>query len=520
MTGLIPAFQSTNSLPELNLSVMDAFLKRYDAAKEKFNTLKSFLSNMDSSIIRERVVSEVVVDGAELKLRAELWQELFALSGVGAFMHKNALDEWNKSIEAMEVPEFTRDNVVNTFSGMMANRQKFFAEMIDDVFTQLSGEHVTNRPEGFYTRLIFDLNGGGEVKLALHKLRYIVSILLNRPGLNANIILGIQHITDGRWRDLDGGSLRIRSYKKGTAHLEVHPDIAWRMNEILATLHPMALPEKSRKPKRNIKPFDMGTEFVDASIIHSLNKESGVRVYKPGTRLVGFSYDEDGEFEQDRMPSAIPCHILKMSISTVSENKALEELLIYLGGRDSKRYLGWEFDYDPTAILRELMNSGVLPSKKDHQAYFTPDKLGDEALELLCVSESDRVLEPSAGTGAMAKKLPKDQTLCVEVSNFHAGILSAQGFNVVEADFLAFARSCSERFDRILMNPPYSKGRAVAHCEAALNLLDAGGRAVMIVPKTTVNELNRRGFNVRVHKAYDNAFSDASVNVVMAYLDK
>lgn len=43
----------------------------------------------------------------------------------------------------------------------------------------------------------------------------------------------------------------IRVHKKGTAHIEIHPNLAWRLNLILAILYPQAIPpEHRRKPRR------------------------------------------------------------------------------------------------------------------------------------------------------------------------------------------------------------------------------------------------------------------------------
>src|SRR5690606_30066790 len=109
-------------------------------------------------------------------------------------------------------------------------RDKFFAERIDGIFRALSRSHVTNRPEGFSRRMILFLGEYGYYNVGhIHDLRCVIARirgLRDEPGHYATTY-DIRHIPrNGQWHALDGGTLRLRLYKKGTAHLEVDETVA------------------------------------------------------------------------------------------------------------------------------------------------------------------------------------------------------------------------------------------------------------------------------------------------------
>lgn len=98
-----------------------------------------------------------------------------------------------------------------------------------------------------------------------------------------------------------------------------------------------------------------------------------------------------------------------------------------------------------------------------------------------------RVLEPSAGTGAIARELRQQGATvsCVEVSSERAAILRELGFDVRQADFLSLTPPESDdRFDAVIMNPPFGSGGSLAidHVWHAMKFLRPGGRLVAVMP--------------------------------------
>lgn len=97
-----------------------------------------------------------------------------------------------------------------------------------------------------------------------------------------------------------------------------------------------------------------------------------------------------------------------------------------------------------------------------------------------------RVLEPSAGTGALstwAADCLGASVTCVEVQAHLAAALAASGRygRVVHADFLARFPGDLGRFDVIVMNPPFDGCRDVDHVTHALQFLAEGGVLVSVM---------------------------------------
>lgn len=115
--------------------------------------------------------------------------------------------------------------------------------------------------------------------------------------------------------------------------------------------------------------------------------------------------------------------------------------------------------------------------------------------------------------------MPKDRTTCIEISDLHSKILKEKGFKVITGDFLKLANETNKRFDRIVMNPPYSEGRWQAHIEAASKLLNANGKLVAILPASAKNKELVKGFKHTFSKEYSNEFKNTAISVVIATIE-
>lgn len=94
-----------------------------------------------------------------------------------------------------------------------------------------------------------------------------------------------------------------------------------------------------------------------------------------------------------------------------------------------------------------------------------------------------RVLEPSAGTGALASaaRAKGHRVTCVEVQPHLAAGLCGLGFETREADFLKLSPADLGEFDVIVMNPPFDRGRDCDHVRHAFTFLRPGGRLVAVM---------------------------------------
>src|SRR3546814_14524091 len=95
----------------------------------------------------------------------------------------------------------------------------------------------------FYVITSYNTNSHDRIGY-INDLRAVIAKLTGRdePKWNAthSLIATLRRNT-GTWFDVDGGAFRIRIYKNGTAHIEVHPDMARPIKHIFPYLHPLAI---------------------------------------------------------------------------------------------------------------------------------------------------------------------------------------------------------------------------------------------------------------------------------------
>ena len=99
-------------------------------------------------------------------------------------------------------------------------------------------------------------------------------------------------------------------------------------------------------------------------------------------------------------------------------------------------------------------------------------------------------------------------------------------------DFLddAATQSYLRSYDRIIANPPFTRGTDIEHTTKMFDMLDGGGRMVVLTSTSWLNGSYKthKEFKALVEaqcigrKSYDSAFKDAgtSITVVMITLEK
>jgi hypothetical protein len=519
----------------VSADLVDGLIGRYCRQREK---IENFLKMYESADLGGSISYFCRRQGAQFPsfeledaicaLNADFWAEALALTDVYDTMPQKRRDEWNEQMRAwmeprykkgkdpkLDLPDFTEDAVRLTLTELLNSRSKFFAERVEGIFRSLSREHVTNCPQGFSKRMILGgvlSYGSPDWKACGHinDLRCVIAKFMGRDEphhRSSDPVVRAAWRKAGEWMNVDGGALRIRVYAGiGTAHIEVHPDMAWRLNAILASLYPQAIPASFRtRPtgKKKIKDFvlfDRPLPFAVVNMIASMEQayqwiERNDRRKIRNALTFGFGpHDKAARREAEIVLAAI-------GGVKVVENKACDY---------------FQFDYDPTRVIDEVACSGCIPDQRSHQFYPTPEKLARIAIELADIQEGHNCLEPSAGIGGLADLMPAD-TLCIEVSPMHCKVLEAKGKQVVEGDFLkCAARTISPIFDRVVMNPPFSEGRWKAHTEAAAaRAVAPGGVLVAILPTSARGTLELPGFDLEWSQIYDNEFAGTSISVVI-----
>ena len=447
-------------------------------------------------------------------LNSKYWRETLALTDVLDFMPTKRREEWHDQISEMKTPEFEENTVRSTLVTLLAKRMDFLAEKVDGIFQALSRTHVTNQPEGFGRRMILtgvtdDWGSYGRDKTGqVNDLRTVIAKFMGRdePGYNSSNKL-VQHARTwhrGDWVNVDGGALRIRCYLNGNAHLEVHPDMAWRLNQVLAHLHPSAIPSRFRqKPKKKQREYTLMDKPLPFAVLNMLGDMSAV-----STRKVRHGFE----------PLTDNPHSLQFHYGETDKHveAGASEVLALLGG--VKRYdrgQSWfEFSYDVEPVINDIICSGCIPDQKSHQFYPTPENVAIAAVELADINGQHDCLEPSAGIGGLADHMVVCGSItCVEVSELHCKALEQKGYYVEQADFLMW--QAGKSFDRIVMNPPYSQGRWQAHVQRAAEMLKTDGVLVAILPASAKGKELIAGFTHEYSSAYENQFKGASVDVVI-----
>lgn len=529
--------------------VIDGLIGQYRVMRARVERVAEFMGGADvagafgyfesAAQKREQHLSRSSLEGLFLRepaiaeLNAAFWSKAMRMTDVLDCMPQKRRDEWHaqisnplgrkahhnaKTFEVEPIPEFTEEAVRSTILGLLAMREKFFAERVDGIFQGLSKTHVTNAPEGFGRRMII---AGAASKFyssskhgLINDLRCIIARFMGRdePGWGAtgSVVEFARRYRCGEWVSVDGGALRIRCYGIGTAHIEVHPDMAWRLNAVLAQLYPAAIPSQFRqKPKRAAKAHQLISQPLPFAAIAALQNFSPAKELNP-------------ERKKNFRASAFVIVQGQWEVAQLDARGALAEqidrVMQAIGGAPVQKQgaMRWAFDYDPTEVVHEIVASGCVPEQKSHQFYPTPRVLAERLVEFAEIGEG-RVLEPSAGTGGIADLLPKDRTTCVEVSPLHCKVLEVKGHTVVHGDFLAWAKTTGAKFDHIVMNPPFSDGRWQEHLQAAASLLARDGALAAILPsgaKTRAADL-LPGFELEFQGPFDNQFPGASVSVVM-----
>lgn len=214
----------------------------------------------------------------------------------------------------------------------------------------------------------------------------------------------------------------------------------------------------------------------------------------------------------------------------VATNKILETM----GGKWSRKDKGHIFPEDPTIKFEDLMLTGEIEEPKKYGYFPTPPKLVARLIELAELKSEYKVLEPSAGQGAIASMVAdvigQDNIDCIELLAENVAELENQGFGrtLISGDFMEV--EVKPLYDRVVMNPPFERQQDIDHVLHAWNSLKNGGRLVAIMSSGITFRENRKtvGFRETLEEyGYyehnpEGSFkpSGTQVNTVIVVMDK
>jgi protein-L-isoaspartate O-methyltransferase len=141
------------------------------------------------------------------------------------------------------------------------------------------------------------------------------------------------------------------------------------------------------------------------------------------------------------------------------------------------------FPNEAQPYIDRLTSGGSVNIQKEFQFFATPDELADRMVELAEVEEGHRILEPSAGQGAIVKAINRatggEDVYCYELMPLNQSILKKiSTAHLLGDDFIQ--HEGEEKFDRIIANPPFTKNQDIDHIKKMFSLLRKGGKMVTV----------------------------------------
>ena len=200
----------------------------------------------------------------------------------------------------------------------------------------------------------------------------------------------------------------------------------------------------------------------------------------------------------------------------------VDRALKSIGGKWNRKVGGHVFESDPTEAIDELVLLGGFADTKTEFGFFaTPAALAATIAKKARVDRGMTVLEPSAGTGALAQsvralEVPGVKITCIEIQQANVDVLKNLFSDVIKCDFLSYgvckcvssdvdecdpmcAGPCAttgcpswKKYDRVVMNPPFAKQADLDHVTHALKFLKLGGVLVSVMSAGVTFRTNKK----------------------------
>lgn len=169
----------------------------------------------------------------------------------------------------------------------------------------------------------------------------------------------------------------------------------------------------------------------------------------------------------------------------------VNKVIVAAGGKWNRKIGGHVFPSDAEGIMEPILLTGeVVNEKKEFDAFYTPVTLAHRmALHAGIRPGTQKVLEPSCGTGRLVQAAldagaelvaAYDIRDCKEM--FDLALNNYARVNYFGGPSYNFpTQSPVDTFDVVLMNPPFSKSKEVAHVDHALKFVKPGGRLLSVM---------------------------------------
>ncbi|ABM96997.1 SAM-dependent methyltransferase [Methylibium petroleiphilum] len=158
-------------------------------------------------------------------------------------------------------------------------------------------------------------------------------------------------------------------------------------------------------------------------------------------------------------------------------------------------------------VLEQLKGGKVVNPRKDQQFFATPPELALSVIAAAGPLAGKRVLEPSAGDGALADLARAAGAEVVVIENWTVNVLKleAKGYEVMDRDFLTVTPQEIGLFDAVVANPPFTRGLDMTHVEHMWKFLKPGGTLTVLTSTAWDDGTQRKQQAFRKFLADNNA---------------
>lgn len=174
----------------------------------------------------------------------------------------------------------------------------------------------------------------------------------------------------------------------------------------------------------------------------------------------------------------------------------LADVINNAGGKWNRKAKGFTFKGTPEAFRRAIEVGETVNVQQVTQFFPTPSSVAQRMVEKAGLKHGDKVLEPSAGQGAIALAVLSESMaqglfascMMIEKDERNAAYLDGiahfkgrEGWVVMQRDFLVCSLPAKgHEFDAVIMNPPFSRGDDIKHILHAWDFLKVGGKLVAL----------------------------------------
>lgn len=176
------------------------------------------------------------------------------------------------------------------------------------------------------------------------------------------------------------------------------------------------------------------------------------------------------------------------------------------GAYNARGYFEFRPGIDVQEVLLSIQSGKAVNGKKDQQFFATPQELALKVWEATgiqaqqtALEPAPRVMEPSAGDGAIADIAKSQGATVVTVENWRPNVLAlqAKGYNVIDRDFLELTPEDIGLFDAIVANPPFTRGLDITHVMHMWKFLKPGKPLSVLMSTTWVEGTQRKQVEFR-----------------------